>query len=310
MGIVVTFRDYTPAARVDGNPWTAARIEEAVSALGPWDFVETLTFGDPDPDPSTPASRDFTTTQGTLDPGWYRVVFLDDVDGVQATEARYFGATSLAGLPSWLRLDELKARIDRENVDEELLAGFLVAAFAQAQEAPPYGCGRVLLPDPGLVDGSDTGSPVERELPVFGRTVLVPDARAITAVLGSADAVLSEGDDYGNYRALRHKGVVVALRLASGRRTSGYRLAWPNDSNWPTTIKVTGRFGFVSVEQNLVEAIYTLAGRMYFERDAQYSDQVRVAEGAVGEAYFRQLPVRTKLAFQTYAVPAAYAGLA
>lgn len=222
-------------------------------------------------------------------------------------------------LPSWLNVDELASRIDRENVDPELLGEFLEAAFAQAQAPPPYGCGRLLLPDPAFVEVepatdpvtfADTADPVERELVVAGRNVLIPDAREITQVLGYNDAELDEGSDYGNYSVLWRDGVIIALRLASGRRGYGGSYGpWHCDPTWPKTVKVTGHFGFVDGPPNLAEAIYTLAGRMYFERDAQYSDQVRVAEGATGEAYFRQLPVRTKLAFSTFTVPAAYAGL-
>jgi hypothetical protein len=220
-------------------------------------------------------------------------------------------------LPTWLTADGLAERIDRENVDPELLESFLEAAFEQAQAPPPFGCGRLLLPDPPLEGDplADDADPIERELEVTGRVVLVPDAREIVQVRGYNDAVLTAGIDYGNYKVVTRNGVIVALRLATGMRggyRGGYRGRygdWRCDPTWPVTVIVKGRFGFLEPPVNLAEAIYTLAGRMYFERDAQYSDQVRVAEGATGEAYFRQLPVRTKLAFASLTVPAAVAGL-
>lgn len=303
MGSVVTFENYRPIAREDGQPWTSVEIYEGPSALGPWTLIDTLDLDPVDVDPSSPQSRSFTTTEGTLDFGWYRVTFRDAANNRQETTPVAYPERS-AVLPSWLTLDELKKRIDRENVDDELLADLLEAAFAQAQEPAPRGCGRLLVADPPLAGAEDTADPVERELVVAGRMAFVPDAREIVEVHGYGDALIEAGTAYGNYRTIEKDGVIVALRLATDRVRS-----WRSDPAWPTTITVTGRFGIVDPPQNLVEGIYALAGRMYFERDAQYADQVRVAEGATGEAYFRQLSVRTKLAFESMAVSPLLAGL-
>lgn len=75
--IVITFEDYLPVARHDGEPWIKARIQESVSEEGPWTLVEEITFADPDVDPRHPSPRSFTTELATLDPGFYRVVFVD-----------------------------------------------------------------------------------------------------------------------------------------------------------------------------------------------------------------------------------------
>lgn len=75
---VVTFVDYTPTPRFDGNPWTSVRIQEAALATGTWTTIETVTLSPVDADPENPVSRSFTTelASDTLEL-WYRLVFVD-----------------------------------------------------------------------------------------------------------------------------------------------------------------------------------------------------------------------------------------
>lgn len=77
MGVVVTFTDYTPVPRFDAVPWTEARIEEAATSAGTWSQIDTIALSPTDADPSRPASRDFTTENGTGPDLWYRVIFAD-----------------------------------------------------------------------------------------------------------------------------------------------------------------------------------------------------------------------------------------
>lgn len=74
---VVTFEDYTPPQREDGNPWTQARIDEAATSTGTWTTIDTVDLDPIDTDPSNPAAQSFTTEAGTGDGLWYRVVFFD-----------------------------------------------------------------------------------------------------------------------------------------------------------------------------------------------------------------------------------------
>jgi hypothetical protein len=74
--VVVSFTDYTPPPRYDGQSWTQARIEEAAAATGPWALIDTKTLT-PDLDPTNPVPRSFTTELATLDSGWYRVAWVD-----------------------------------------------------------------------------------------------------------------------------------------------------------------------------------------------------------------------------------------
>ena len=77
MSVAVSFVGYTPPARFDAVPWTDAQIEEAAASDGTYAIIDTVSLGTPDVDPANPASRNFTTPNGTAPDLWYRVVFLD-----------------------------------------------------------------------------------------------------------------------------------------------------------------------------------------------------------------------------------------
>ncbi len=78
MPLVVTLEDFRPPPRYPPNnqTWTLANIREAAAGTGPWTLIETLALV-ADPDPSLPALRDLTTTQATLESGWYQVQWQD-----------------------------------------------------------------------------------------------------------------------------------------------------------------------------------------------------------------------------------------
>jgi hypothetical protein len=77
MGIIVSFEDFTPAARYDSIAWETVEIEEAATEDGSYSLIDTLTLSPVDADPTNPASRDFSTANGTADDQWYRVRFVD-----------------------------------------------------------------------------------------------------------------------------------------------------------------------------------------------------------------------------------------
>ena len=77
MTVIVTFDDYVPVARFDAVPWTNALIEESATVDGTYTLIDTIALVPPDPDPSTPATRSFTTALGTAVDYWYRVKFQD-----------------------------------------------------------------------------------------------------------------------------------------------------------------------------------------------------------------------------------------
>lgn len=82
MSFVVSFHDFTPTARYDAQPWTEIRVEEGADAtVGPWTVIDTIAISPVDPDPSQPASRSFTTENGTAADLWYRITFFDALGG-------------------------------------------------------------------------------------------------------------------------------------------------------------------------------------------------------------------------------------
>lgn len=204
--------------------------------------------------------------------------------------------STLDVLPFSLSLEELKRRVDHKmDLDEDLLADDLAAAVLAAQAPPPLGTGRLLIPDPAR----DADPVVERALTSTRRRVRVPDARTITTVSVDGSAVTG-------YTTTLHRGLVVQLLLAD----DGQWVPDPSTQVYSSrAVTVTGRFGFEQVPIDLAGAIYQLAARWHYERQAQYADQVEVMEGAAVQAYFRQLPPRVKLVFASYAVPAAAGGL-
>lgn len=216
-------------------------------------------------------------------------------------ERIYVRPGTLDVLPRSLSLEQLKRRVDHTmDVNEDLLADDLVAAFLQAQQPPPYGTGRLLAPDPAR----DVDAPVTRSLTSTRRRLRLPDAREVTSVTVDGSAVT-------DFALIERDGVAVQIELADDGRWS----RWPSDAigdNRPyarRTVVVTGRFGFMQIPADLAGAIYQLAARWHYERQAQYADQVEVLEGTAVQAYFRQLPPRVKLVFASWAVPAAVGGL-
>lgn len=221
-------------------------------------------------------------------------------------------------VPASLSLEALKRRVDKQlDKDDDLLTEYLEGAFEQAQAPSPNGCGRLLVPDPPL-EGEplkDTAEPVQKQFSVKGRRVIIPDAREITEILVDDEAVTE-------YRTTEQNGLIVLLNLPHDHRYCAYGAYEGEDSYWADygygcqcrrrrkTVKVTGRFGFLDIPQELKDAIYILAGRSFYEREAQYADQVPIADGAPVQTYFRQLPPRTRLVFSTYAVPGGLGGLA
>jgi hypothetical protein len=262
----------------DGDPglWgpTSDALEEAAAGAGLSNYIASATV--------------------TLPGGTYSLRWFWQQDPAPAapvlmgSDTLVVTASELGGLT----LAELKRRLDRENdVDDDFLVDYLAAAFEQAQKPHPYGCGRLLVSDP-LLDSDD---PVQRVIPTRSRRVFIRDAREITEVLLDDVAIADTA-----YTTTAKDGLIVGLRFA-------------DDGTWAPrrerVVKITGRFGFQTLPVSLADAIYTLAARDYYERAAQYADQVEILEGTAVQAYYRQLPPRTKLAFASYAIPLAAVGL-
>lgn len=220
------------------------------------------------------------------------------VEGERVTVRR----SSLNAIPRSLSLEDLKRRLDRTmDVDDDLLADDLAAAFKAAGAPPPKGCGRELSPDPPR----STDAAVTRTVLSTRRRVRIPDAREITTVTVDGTATTA-------YATLERDGLIVQLDLVDdGQWTDRWRGSDLQEGRAAIrrTIAVTGRFGFAVLPDDLAGAIYVLAARWHYERAALFADQVAVLEGTAVQSYYRQIPPRVALAFAAYAIPPAVAGL-
>jgi hypothetical protein len=72
-----SFESYSPPRRYDGAPFTSAQIREAATETGSYTTIETINLFPVDADPSSPATRNFTTTAATLTDGWYVIRWVD-----------------------------------------------------------------------------------------------------------------------------------------------------------------------------------------------------------------------------------------
>jgi hypothetical protein len=132
MATVVSFQDYTPVERFDAIPWTFVEIEEASTEDGSYTLIDTLALV-PDPDPSDPAPRDFTTILGTGEDLWYRVRFRDNngdhseyTDPIQNV-SEDIEATPYATVEELARI--LKIRAPSADQEAAMLRVLTAAAF-------------------------------------------------------------------------------------------------------------------------------------------------------------------------------------
>jgi hypothetical protein len=79
---LINFVNYTPPERYDQVAWSEASIEEAELSGGPWATIQSVRLEPVDEDPTSPAPRSFSTTNGSFVDGWYRIVFRDPYGGV------------------------------------------------------------------------------------------------------------------------------------------------------------------------------------------------------------------------------------
>src|SRR5215472_5372654 len=88
---VVSFLDYTPVPRFDNVPWTTVMIEESDTEDGVYTLIDTQALSPVDADPTDPMSRNITTSNATIEHGWYIISFGDSLNNVQATPPTFNG---------------------------------------------------------------------------------------------------------------------------------------------------------------------------------------------------------------------------
>lgn len=96
MSYVVSFTQYQPSPRFDGQAWTEVRVEESTTEDGPWTQIDLIALSPLDTDPTQPAIRNLTTAQATLAAGWYRLTFLDPPGNEELTQPVFSPAPSPA----------------------------------------------------------------------------------------------------------------------------------------------------------------------------------------------------------------------
>jgi hypothetical protein len=253
MGVVVTFTGYTPIARFDDLPWTDVEVQEAAASSGSWSTIDTLALDPVDADPTTPASRDFTTENGTGADKWYRVIFVDgNGDTSEPTSAVRNVATPG---DSYITAEALKRTLTlngttfaNDDVDEAIVA---------ASRAVDDACGRFF--------GRDSSAEVERIYRPQSATVcLIDDLVELTSL---------ETDQNGDGEVERtwvqnREFVLEPLNAAADSRPytklslNSYRASVAFPFWAPRSVKVTGRFGWPAIPANVPTATSLVASRL------------------------------------------------
>jgi hypothetical protein len=134
MGLIVSFDDFTPAARYDSVPWETVQGWEAATATGTYTLIDTITLNPVDADPANPAARDFSTSNGTEDDQWYKIRFVDgNGDVSEYTEPIQNVQDDTYAVP-YATTDELARILKIRNPSAEQTAAMLRVLTAAALE--------------------------------------------------------------------------------------------------------------------------------------------------------------------------------
>lgn len=175
MAQVITFEDYTPAPRFDGDPWTEIRVEEGTASTGPWTLIDTIAIstlpGGVDSDPTQPASRSFTTDQASDDLElWYRLIFADaDGDTLQPTSP----VQNLPSRPIYATVEELAlilrvSAIDRYKSLRRVLEAAALEIDSELGLAEPYASPPELVTEVNLERAVEHWKQMEAPFGVIG----------------------------------------------------------------------------------------------------------------------------------------------
>jgi len=133
---VISLVDFQPPERVDGKPWTAARIEGTPTPESGWAEVETVELDPVDEDPSDPALRSFTLSSAE---DWLRIVFLDE-DGAESSPSAIAATSGPQFRPTLSQVSAvLRARTYTGSGDDDpmsVLAGGELAGEFNTETRP------------------------------------------------------------------------------------------------------------------------------------------------------------------------------
>lgn len=112
--MIVSFVEFDLVPRFDGIPWTKIKIEESTTSAGPWTQIDLLNIDPLDEDPAHPLERSFTTDNGTMTNGWYRISFVDDAANSIVVEPVYNASLITEIMAS---LEDINAELDGEVIE-------------------------------------------------------------------------------------------------------------------------------------------------------------------------------------------------
>lgn len=114
--MVLSLRDYRPSPRYDGQAWTDAIIEGSEILAGVYTEIDTVTFDDPDLDPTNPKDRSFTVEAVPSNIKYLRVTFQDDDDNTEVTDPVAIAPS--VGAFSTLR--DVRLRVGHDLTEDEI----------------------------------------------------------------------------------------------------------------------------------------------------------------------------------------------
>jgi hypothetical protein len=98
MPLTRSFEGFTPPRRYDGQAFTQALVRESATPAGTYATIDTITLFPLDADPTSPQSRNFTTSNATLPDGWYIIRWSDALGGTFDSDPIQY-STSTGSLP-------------------------------------------------------------------------------------------------------------------------------------------------------------------------------------------------------------------
>lgn len=260
MATVVSFTDYTPPARFDSVPWTQARIQEATARDGTYATIDTVSLGTVNPDPSKPASRDFTTALGTAVNLWYRVIFLDGSSGTSDPTVPLQNISPDSS--TYITMSQMKETLEIEGetyADDDIVvsiesASRVIDAYKGTRFFPTAET-RTYTP-PGCIPTA--WNPNDQSLPIYDLCGLDHVTVDLTGD-GSFGSTWVQGTDFYlepfDADLTGKPWNTITLRWQAGRQ-------WPS---WQYSVRVAGTFGWETAPGQVVEACGILANR-YLKR--------------------------------------------
>lgn len=257
---VVPLKGFSPPAITAGN-WASAIVQESAPAT-PYVWANLQTFALPaDPDPSTPASYDFTVTNAQQERGVYRVTWVHTTGATATSDPVTYG--TVAGYPS---LSTVLAAVAPGHELLSMPTGDQAALHRNAIAAVEAFAGQ-----------SFTSQALTRLFDAQGGNVLYLDRRldSLTAVvmtgssLVASDLILSEKRDRLHIRRDVGRGYYAQAMWEMQGEAPGFPVG-------DGVVSISGVWGWPSVPDAVFDAI-----RFDMEDNASNPTQAGTAMGSL-----------------------------